>query len=119
MLSRSIENGTMATTRLSTIAVVHVVQPRFEPPQTKNLSIFSLPSSWVPQNEVIVSMARTAALVIGNRAGHLASPVRESLEIATLQWDTAGAEAVILRDKLVCDPWVLHAVADFPGDEIR
>ena len=45
MFSMSITNGTMATTRLSTAAVVQVVQPRFEPPQTTNLSTVDLPPS--------------------------------------------------------------------------
>ena len=30
----------MATTRVSTAAVVHVVQPRFEPPATTNRATF-------------------------------------------------------------------------------
>ena len=47
-------------TRLSTAATVQVVQPRFEPPATKNLSTFTLPPASLAQNAVMVSSARTA-----------------------------------------------------------
>src|SRR5579863_1946191 len=79
MFNRSIENGTMAITRLSTAAVVQVVQPRFEPPHTTNRSTSTLPPSGLAQNDVIVSSARTALLVIGSRAGQRWSPVRKNL----------------------------------------
>src|SRR6185503_11330784 len=79
MLSMSMTNGAMATTRLSTAAVVQVVHPRLEPPATKNLSTFTSPLVWLAQKEVMVSMARTAALVMGRRAGHFSSPVRRNL----------------------------------------
>ena len=78
-LSMSITNGTIATTRLSTAAVVQVVQPRFDPPQTTNLSTVHAAAVRRSQNDVIVSSARTAALVIGSRAGHFGSPVRRNL----------------------------------------
>ena len=79
MFSTSITMGTIATTRLSTAAVVQVVQPRLDPPATTKPSTFTLPPSGLAQKAVTVSMARTAALVIGSRAGHLASPVRRNL----------------------------------------
>src|SRR5262252_6199747 len=75
----SITQGIIAITRLSIAAVVQVVQPRFEPPATTNRSTFTLPHSGLPQKAVMVSMARTAALVIGKRAGHFLSPVRRNL----------------------------------------
>src|SRR5882724_4772837 len=79
MFNMSITNGTIAITRLSTAAVVQVVQPRFDPPQTTNSSTLTFPPSGVAQNDVTVSIARTALLVIGSRAGHLGSPVRRNL----------------------------------------
>src|SRR5882672_1637590 len=79
MFRRSMTHGIIATTRLSTAAVVQVVQPRLEPPATTNPSTFIFPPVALPQNAEIVSMARTAALVIGKRAGHLVSPVRRNL----------------------------------------
>ena len=65
----------MATTRLSTAAAVHVVQPRFDPPDTTNFSTFTAPASGVAMTAVMVSMARTAALVMGRRSGQVSSPV--------------------------------------------
>src|SRR3954465_15269227 len=71
--------GTIATTRLSTAAVVHMVQPRFEAPETTKESTFTLPPASEAQKAVMVSMAFTALFVIGNRAGHFSSPVRKNL----------------------------------------
>src|SRR5579883_2716809 len=79
ILRRSITIGIIAMTRLSTAAVVQVVHPRFEPPATMNSLTLRLPQSGPEQKSVTVSIARTAALVIGSRAGHLASPVRRNL----------------------------------------
>src|SRR6266511_449258 len=79
MLSTSITIGMIATTRLSTAAVVHVVQPRLEPPATTNESTFQAPPALLPQNDVTVSMARTALLVMGRRVGQRSSPVRRYL----------------------------------------
>ena len=75
MLRTSITIGAMATTRLSTAAVIQVVQPRFEPPATTNLSIGCLPPSSLAKNASTVSIARTTDLTIGNRAGQRLSPV--------------------------------------------
>ena len=71
----SMTMGTIATTRLSAAAVVQVVQPRLDPPATTNLSTWTLPPAGVAQNDVTVSMARTAALVIGMCSGQVSSPV--------------------------------------------
>ena len=60
-------------------AVVHVVQPRFDPPQTTNVSTLAWPPSGLARNEVMVSIARTALLVIGNRNGQRVSPLRMNL----------------------------------------
>jgi negative regulator of sigma E activity len=79
MFSSSITIGTIAITRLSTAAVVQVVQPRLDPPATTNPSTFTFPASALPQKAITVSIARSAALVIGKRAGHLGSPVRINL----------------------------------------
>jgi hypothetical protein len=62
--SMSMTMGEIALTRVSTAAVSHVVQPRFEPPAVKKLLIW-LPSR-PPMNECTVSNARIAALVIGS-----------------------------------------------------
>jgi hypothetical protein len=72
----SITAGAMATTRGSTAAAVHVVHPRFEPPETTNRE-----TAWPPvaANAVTASIARTALLVIGSRAGQRSSPVRRNL----------------------------------------
>src|SRR4029450_10225944 len=78
-LSMSITAGTMAMTRLSTAAVVHVVQPRLDAPDTTNRATLALPPSALAANWVKASIARTALLVIGNRAGHFSSPVRRYL----------------------------------------
>lgn len=75
MFNRSITIGDMPITRLSTTPVVHVVQPRLEPPATKNLSTVFPPPSSLFMNAVTVSIARTAAFVIGSRNGHDTSPV--------------------------------------------
>src|SRR5947209_6705105 len=77
--SVSITMGMIAMTRLSTAAVVQVVQPRFDAPATTNRSIETPPPSLLLQKETTVSIARTAALVIGSRAGHFSSPVRRNL----------------------------------------
>ena len=68
--------GAIAMTRASTAAVVHVVHPRFEAPETTNRE-----TGWPPvaANAVIASIARTALFVIGRRAGHFSSPVRRNL----------------------------------------
>ena len=79
-MSRSITSGTIATTRLSTTAVVHVVQPRLRAAghdETVDLG-FAAGCRW-RRSEVTVSIARTAALVIGRRAGHCESPPVEEL----------------------------------------
>ena len=55
--------GTAAKTRLSTAAVVQVVQPLFEAPATINFSTFIF---FCPANSVIASIALTAPFVIGN-----------------------------------------------------
>ena len=78
-LSRSITAGAIATTRVSTAAVVHVVQPRFEAPETTKRPTRWLPPSADAANAVTASIARTALLVIGRRAGHCSSPVRRNL----------------------------------------
>ena len=70
--SMSMTRGMKATTRLSTAAVVQVVHPRLEAPATTNLSMVEFCSF---MKAVTVSIARTAALVIGMRAGHVSSPV--------------------------------------------
>src|SRR5262245_35655971 len=75
MFNKSIDRGMMPTTRLSTAAVVQVVQPRFDPPQTTNVSTLALPPSGLPRKVVIVSIARTALLVIGKRNGQRVSPL--------------------------------------------
>ena len=69
----------MATTRSSTIPVVQVVQPRFEPPATTKRFTSFPPLSSEAANAVIVSMARTAAFVIGSRASQIASSPRRNL----------------------------------------
>ena len=65
----------MATTRVSTAAVVHVVQPRLEPPDTTKRPTLWLPPAADAANAVTVSIARTALFVIGRRAGQRSSPV--------------------------------------------
>ena len=60
-------------------AVVQVVQPRLDPPATKNFSTGTLPPASLAQNATMVSIARTAAFVIGSRAGQSSSPVRKNL----------------------------------------
>src|SRR6188508_1818006 len=77
--SISITAGAIATTRVSTAAVVHVVQPRLEAPVTTNRATLLLPPSEDAANWVTASIARTALLVIGSRAGHFSSPVRRNL----------------------------------------
>ena len=77
--SRSITAGAMATTRRSTAAVVHVVQPRLEAPATTKRVTSLPPPSADAVNAVTASIARTALLVIGRRAGHFSSPVRRNL----------------------------------------
>ena len=42
LFRQSITIGPMAITRLSAAAVSHVVQPRFDPPETKNFSTVTL-----------------------------------------------------------------------------
>ena len=75
----SITIGAIAMTRSSTIAVVQVVQPRFEPPATTNRSTSLPPPSSVAAKAVIVSIARTAAFVIGSRASQISSSPRRNL----------------------------------------
>ena len=71
----SITIGTIATTRLSTAPVSQVVQPRFDPPATTNLLTGNSPPASLAITAVIVSIARTALLTIGLRAGQVGSPV--------------------------------------------
>ena len=66
-------------TRRSTAAVAHVVQPRFEAPDTTNRRTAWPPASGDAANAVTASIARTALFVIGSRAGHFSSPVRRYL----------------------------------------
>src|SRR4026208_1191487 len=75
----SITAGAIAITRESTAAVVHVVHPRLEAPETTNRLTRLFPPSGVAENAVIASIARTALLVMGRRAGHFSSPVRRYL----------------------------------------
>ena len=75
----SITAGAIATTRVSTAAVVQVVQPRFDPPETTKRFTGSAPPSALADHAVTASIARTAALVIGSRSGHFSSPVRRNL----------------------------------------
>src|ERR1051325_10397457 len=75
MLSVSITMGAMATTRGSTAAVVQVVQPRLEAPETTKVFTVKGVGS-LARKSVTASMARTAAFVIGRRAGQKSSPVR-------------------------------------------
>jgi hypothetical protein len=79
MFSRSMTSGTTATTRVSTAAVVHVVHPRFDPPATTKRETVELPPASDAANAVTASIARTALLVMGRRAGHFSSPVRRNL----------------------------------------
>ena len=70
----------MAMTRLSTAAVAQVVQPRFDAPETTKLAtLCAPPPRWTPRTAVMASIARTALLVIGSRAGQFSSPVRRYL----------------------------------------
>ena len=71
--------GAMATTRGSTCATDHVVQPRFDPPATTKFFTASAPSGSLARKAVTASMARTAAFVMGKRAGQRSSPVRRYL----------------------------------------
>ena len=71
--------GMIATTRWSTAAVLHVVQPRLEAPVTTKRFTFTSPPFRVAIKSVTVSRARTAALVIGSRSGHFSSPVFKNL----------------------------------------
>ena len=68
--------GAIAMTRRSTAAVVHVVQPRFEAPDTTKRCTARPPPAGEAVNAVTASIARTALLVIGSRAGQRSSPVR-------------------------------------------
>src|SRR5947207_2789347 len=78
-LQENLGRGETATTRLSTAAVVQVVQPRLEPPVTTKASILTCPLAALAQKDVPASMARTTPLVIGRRAGQRSSPVRRNL----------------------------------------
>src|ERR1041385_3990625 len=69
----------IAVTRLSTIAVSQVVQPRFEPPATVKLVTEMLPPCAVAQNALTVSIARIADLAIGSCVGQRVSLVRKYL----------------------------------------
>ena len=75
----SMTAGAIATTRRSVTAVVHVVHPRFDAPDTTNRVTSLPPPSADAVNAVTASMARTALFVIGRRAGHFSSPVRRNL----------------------------------------
>jgi hypothetical protein len=70
--------GTTETTRRSTAAVDQAVQPRLEAPVTTKVSTVARPPSGLARNAVTASMARTAALVMGSRAGQRSSPVRRN-----------------------------------------
>ena len=61
--------GAMAITRRSTAAAAQVVQPRFDAPETTKRATLLPPPSGLAANCVMASMARTALLVIGSRAG--------------------------------------------------
>src|SRR5438093_3915741 len=78
-LSISMTAGAIAITRWSTAAVVHVVQPRFDAPETTKRATRFAPPSADAVNAVTASIARTALFVIGRRAGHFSSPVRRYL----------------------------------------
>src|ERR1051326_44939 len=39
--------------------------------------------------------------------------------LPSLQRHAAGAETMVLRDQLLDDDWILHALTDFPRDEVR
>ena len=65
--------GMIAVTRSSTMAVVQVVQPRFDPPATTKSSTSTIPPCFDAENSITVSIARTTAFVIGNRASQMAS----------------------------------------------
>jgi hypothetical protein len=79
MFSTSMTSGAMATTRGSAAAVVQVVQPRFEAPPTTKVSTLMRPAASLEQKAVTVSMARTAALVMGRRISHSGpAPSRKS-----------------------------------------
>ena len=73
MFSTSITIGATAITRLSTAAVSHAVQPRFDAPDTVNESIDA------PQRSrtmlCIASIARTVLFTIGSSNGQSFSPV--------------------------------------------
>src|SRR5687767_4083120 len=71
--------GAIAITRRSTAAVAHVVQPRFEAPETTKRFTACAPPAGDAANAVTASIARTALFVIGRRAGHFSSPVRRNL----------------------------------------
>src|SRR4051794_14601756 len=99
MLSMSITAGAIAMTRRSTAAVVQVVHPLFDAPDTTN-RFTGIAAAWpaacaagvlnarigaaasvcpAAMKAVIASIARTALLVIGSRAGQRSSPVRRNL----------------------------------------
>ncbi len=67
--------GAMAITRRSTAAVVQVVHPRFEKPDTTKRRTGCPPPAAEEVKAVTASIARTALLVIGSRAGQRSSPV--------------------------------------------
>lgn len=69
--------GAGATTRRSTAAVVHAVQPRLGPPDTTKVSNVALPPASLARKAVTASIARTPDLVIGRRASQRSSPVRD------------------------------------------
>ena len=62
----SITVGMIAITRLSTAATSQVVQPRFEPPETTNWSIFTRPPASLAMNSCIASIARTPLLTMAS-----------------------------------------------------
>src|SRR5437762_2893118 len=71
MLSVSITSGAMALTRGSAAPVSHVVQPRFEPPETMKSFTGFFHSCLA--NSCKASIARTRLLTIGNKSGQLSS----------------------------------------------
>jgi len=73
MFKTSITIGATAITRLSTAAVSHAVQPRFDAPDTVKESIGAPQRSFTML--CIASIARTALFTIGSSSGQSFSPV--------------------------------------------
>ncbi|HEU4893441.1 MAG TPA: hypothetical protein VFT47_17925 [Vicinamibacterales bacterium] len=71
--------GMIATTRSSTAPTSHVVQPRFDPPDTTNRSTVRRPPASLARNSRIASMARTPLLTIARRTSQVSSLVEKCL----------------------------------------